>query len=407
MTKLEIIKSNELVDYPAALAFMESRVDGIIDNTKNEAIWLLEHPPLYTSGTSAKPADLLTDSFPVYSAGRGGEFTYHGPGQRVMYVMLKLEPRDIRKFVWRLEEVIIQTLAHYGVIGERREGRVGIWVQTKTHLANGTETSTAPLLLGGKTSTAPLLSGGKTSTSPLLSGGVTSTSPLLLGGDGGGKGRTKNGKPFRGNSALVEKAKENRKNPTEPEKKIWQALRAEQLGNYKFRRQEPIGDYIADFVCHEKNLIIEIDGESHTSSIQYDSQRTDEFNSLGYRVIRFWNNEVMENLDGVLESISEVLISIPPPSPPKGRGENNNFPPKEMGGIDEFKIAAIGIRVRKWVGFHGIAINLAPNLDHFKGIVPCGISQYGVTSMEELGVTVDYAEFDAILVKQFREIFEK
>lgn len=205
MKPLEIITSNELVDYPSALQFMESRVAGVIDNSKAEAIWLLEHPPLYTSGTSAKQADLLSQEFPVYNAGRGGEFTYHGPGQRIMYVMLKLEPKDVRKFVWRLEEVIIQTLAHYGITGERREGRVGIWV---------------------------------------------------------------------------------------------------------------------------------IDGGQ------------------------------------------------------------------------EKKIAAIGIRVRKWVGFHGIAINISPDMSHFGGIVPCGISEYGVTSMENLTIDVDMEEFDETLVKAFREVFE-
>lgn len=206
MGKLEIIKSDELVGYPAALEMMEARVAGVIDRSKREMLWLLEHPPLYTSGTSAKEADLLSDEFPVYKAGRGGEFTYHGPGQRIMYVMLKLEPQDIRKFVWRLEETIIRTLAHYGINGERREGRVGIWV---------------------------------------------------------------------------------------------------------------------------------VDG---------------------------------------------------------GR---------------EAKIAAIGIRVRKWVGFHGISININPDMNHFKGIVPCGISQYGVTSMENLGIDVDMDEFDGILVEKFMEVFEK
>ena len=205
MSDLEIIKSNEFVGYPAALEFMEQRVAGIIEGSKREAIWLLEHPPLYTSGTSAKPADLLSQEFPVYEAGRGGEFTYHGPGQRIMYVMLKLDPHDIRKFVWRLEETIIRTLAHFGINGERRDGRVGIWV---------------------------------------------------------------------------------------------------------------------------------IDGGS------------------------------------------------------------------------EKKIAAIGIRVRKWVGFHGISINLAPDMSHFAGIVPCGISQYGVTSMENLGVDVDMEEFDDILVTEFMKVFE-
>ena len=205
---LDIIKSNELVSYPAALEFMEERVAGIIDGSKRQCLWLLEHPPLYTYGTSAKQADLLSQQFPVYEARRGGEFTYHGPGQRIVYVMLKLEPHDVRKFVWRLEEAIIQTLAHYGVAGERREGRVGIWVVENSNL-------------GGR----------------------------------------------------------------------------------------------------------------------------------------------------------------------------------------EAKIAAIGIRVRKWVSFHGISININPNLAHFGGIVPCGISQYGVTSLEKLLLDIDADEFDNVLVDKLEYVF--
>lgn len=206
MPNLDVIASNEQVDYPSALNFMEDRVAGVIDGTKKECLWLLEHPPLYTYGTSAKQEDLLEKKFPVYEARRGGEFTYHGPGQRVGYLMMNIEPHDIRKFVWNLEEWIILTLEHFGVKGERREGRIGIWV---------------------------------------------------------------------------------------------------------------------------------IDGGQ------------------------------------------------------------------------EKKIAALGIRARKWVSFHGIAINISPDLSHFNGIVPCGISQYGVTSLEQLGIDVEMREVDSILVEKFFEVFKK
>lgn len=111
---------------------MEDRVAGIRSGAAAEMIWLLEHPPLYTAGTSAKAVDLLDNRFPVYEAGRGGQYTYHGPGQRVAYVMLDLKKRqqvtDIKKYVWQLEEWIIRALASFGVAGERRAGRVGIWV---------------------------------------------------------------------------------------------------------------------------------------------------------------------------------------------------------------------------------------------------------------------------------------
>ena len=131
LENLEWIVSDAPVAYPDALEFMEKRVAEIRAGTAPEAVWLLEHPPLYTAGTSAKPADLLQpDRFPVYEAGRGGQYTYHGPGQRVAYVMLDLQKRgrDVRCFVRDLEEWVIMTLAQFGVKGEIRDGRVGIWV---------------------------------------------------------------------------------------------------------------------------------------------------------------------------------------------------------------------------------------------------------------------------------------
>jgi lipoyl(octanoyl) transferase len=201
-----------LVPYPEALAAMETRVAAIRAGTAPELVWLLEHPPLYTAGTSARPADLLApDRFPVFRTGRGGQYTYHGPGQRVAYVMLDLAARgpDIRRFVHNLEAWLIGALARLGVRAERREGRVGIWVVR-----------------------------------------------------GGGR---------------------------------------------------------------------------------------------------------------------------------------------------EDKIAAIGVRVRHWVTFHGVAINLDPELEHFSGIVPCGISgeaQFGVTSLHDLGVRVAMAALDEALRAAFNEVFQ-
>jgi lipoyl(octanoyl) transferase len=123
--------SSGLVDYPTALAEMETRVTAIHAGAMPEQVWLLEHPPLYTAGTSARPEDLLQpDALPVYRAGRGGQLTYHGPGQRIGYVMLDLRRRggDLRRYVHDLEEWIIRTLARFRIKGERREGRIGIWV---------------------------------------------------------------------------------------------------------------------------------------------------------------------------------------------------------------------------------------------------------------------------------------
>lgn len=130
----EWLVSERLVDYPAAVAAMEARVAAIRGDTAPELVWLLEHPSLYTAGTSAKPSDRLTAGrLPVHRSGRGGQYTYHGPGQRVAYVMLDLSQRnhDVRRFVHELEEWVIRTLARFGVHGERRPGRVGVWVDRR------------------------------------------------------------------------------------------------------------------------------------------------------------------------------------------------------------------------------------------------------------------------------------
>jgi len=205
-----------LTSYAEALSFMEERVAAIRQGGARELVWLVEHPPLYTAGTSAKPDDLLApDRFPVFQAGRGGEYTYHGPGQRVAYVMLDLKRRreDVRAFVAALEEWLIRALAHFNVKGERREDRVGVWV----------------------------------------------------------------GRPDR--------------------------------------------------------------------------------------------------------------------------------PPLPDGSPAEDKIAAIGIRLRRWVSFHGIALNVEPQLEHFSGIVPCGVSGYGVTSLVDLGLPVTMADADQALKAAFHDIF--
>ena len=123
--------SDAPVDYEAALAAMDARVEAIAAGQAAELVWLLEHPPLYTAGTSAKAEELIEARFPVHHVGRGGQFTYHGPGQRVVYAMLDLNRRkpDVRAYVAMLEEWIIRTLASFNVRGERREDRIGVWVR--------------------------------------------------------------------------------------------------------------------------------------------------------------------------------------------------------------------------------------------------------------------------------------
>ena len=209
---VEWIISDGLTDYETALAFMENRVESIARGAADECIWLLEHPPLYTAGTSAKSADLIDpDRFPVFEARRGGEYTYHGPGQRVVYVMLDVTKRgrDVRQFVKDLENWVIATLETFNVKGEIREGRVGVWVER-------------------------------------------------------------------------------------PEKT-----------------------------------------------------------------------------------------------------------PNPDGTVREDKIAALGIRLRKWVSFHGMSINVEPDLTHFEGIVPCGITDHGVTSLVDLGLLVTLDDLDVALRQTF------
>jgi lipoyl(octanoyl) transferase len=123
--------SDGLIAYEAALAAMNARAAAIAEGTGGELVWLLEHPPLYTAGTSAKTSELIEARFPLHAAGRGGQLTYHGPGQRVAYVMLDLRRRgpDVRRFVAALEEWTIRTLARFNVAGERRAGRIGVWVR--------------------------------------------------------------------------------------------------------------------------------------------------------------------------------------------------------------------------------------------------------------------------------------
>jgi len=226
------------VPYPDAVAVMEARVAAIQAGEAREMVWLVEHPPLYTAGVSAKPGDLIApERFPVFATGRGGQYTYHGPGQRVAYVMLDLNRRqkDIRAFVQALEHWIIDTLWRFNVEGHIRDGRVGVWVERRDH------------------------------------------GPIDIPPSGGKAGRPT--EPLRGAPAAPERT-------------------------YK-----------------------------------------------------------------------------------------------------EDKIAAIGIKLRRWVSFHGISLNVEPDLTHFSGIVPCGITEHGVTSLLDLGLPVTMDEVDYALRLSFEAIF--
>lgn len=144
---VEWVVSDAPVAYDIAVAAMEARVAGIREGTAREAIWLLEHPPVYTAGTSARPDDLLNPQFPVFATGRGGQYTYHGPGQRIAYLMLDLarRGRDVRAFVCRMEDWVIATLASCNIKGEIRTGRVGVWVDRSAEHGPGREDKIAAI----------------------------------------------------------------------------------------------------------------------------------------------------------------------------------------------------------------------------------------------------------------------
>jgi len=257
-----------LTTYPDALTAMKARVEGIQQGTADELVWLVEHPPLYTLGTSAKAADVLGTAIPTYETGRGGQVTYHGPGQRVAYVMRDLKKHasaagpDLRAYVKDLEHWIILTLAQFGIEGFLREGRVGVWVE---------------------------------------------------------EGVTRGG---------------------------WRVA-----------------------------------GEGNTSSVVPPPPR----GRLGGGAVE---NEAPDN-------------SRPPIQPSPARGEGFSTPTHEV------KIAALGVRVQKWVTSHGIALNVNPDLSHYAGIVPCGIREFGVTSLHLLGVTVGMDEVDAVLKETWGAVFDK
>jgi lipoyl(octanoyl) transferase len=260
--------SPEPVAYLDAVAEMESRVAAIESGTAPELIWLLEHPPLYTAGTSTTDEELRdAHGLPVFETGRGGRLTYHGPGQRVIYVLrdLRHHGRDVRAHVAMLEDWVIRVLHEFGIVGERREGRIGIWVVRN--------------LIDKPSGLIP----------PPLAGGV------------------------RGGVSVQQ---------TEPD-----------------------------------NLM---------------SIRT---------------NKMSDNVS---------VLSSPPLTPPaSGRGMHHTSCLHDLQTTEE-KIAAIGVRVRKWVAYHGLALNVNPNLDAFKGIVPCGLLDFGVTSLHALGVDASMDEVDAV-----------
>ncbi len=265
--------SEGLVDYADAVAFMERRVQAIHDDRAPETVWLLEHPPLYTAGTSARPEELLDPGrFPVFRTGRGGRYTYHGPGQRVAYVMLDLSARgnDVRAFVRGLEAWLIATLARFGVRGERRPGRVGIWVDRGA--PGGPPGGVPPITLAGGAPATP--AGPPAGVPPItLAGGA----PATPGGPPGG--------------------------------------------------------------------------------------------------------------------VPPITLAGGAPATPGGAAGR------------EDKIAAIGVRIRRWVTFHGASINVDPDLGHFAGIVPCGVTGHGVTSLRDLGVSATMADVDAALMATFEEAF--
>ena len=296
--------SDAPVPYEVAVREMEERVAAIAEGRAPELVWLLEHPPLYTAGTSAEERDLVDpERFPVFQTGRGGQYTYHGPGQRVAYVMLDLKRRkpDVREFVGDLEKWLIATLAEFNVTGELREGRAPELVWLLEH-------------------------------PPLYTAGTSAEERDLV----------------------------------DPERfPVFQTGRG---GQYTYHGPGQRVAYVMLDLKRRKPDVREFVGDLEKWLIA----TLAEFNVTG---------ELREGRVG-------VWVRRP-----------------EKGFNAEDKIAAIGVRIRKWVTFHGVSLNVDPDLDHFTGIVPCGISQHGVTSLADLGITATMADVDIALKRTFAEVF--
>ena len=385
---------------------MRAFTDARTTETEDE-LWVCEHAPVFTQGVAGKPEHLLFNptNIPVIKTDRGGQITYHGPGQAMVYVLLNLKRAGfgVREMVLRIENSVIALLASHGVEAYGKRDAPGVYVRFDP------------------------LSRSILSPSPASGRGVRGE------GDDGKEislPKTRTIPP-----QLLQYAKELRKTTTDAETLIWCLLRNRALANAKFRRQHPTRQndprYILDFYCAEHKLGVELDGGQHVEQTAHDQQRDAWFAGQGIRVLRFWNNDVLSQTEGVLEVIHAAVSTNTPPSPLTplplaGEGDRTAFRSNELvqgvsesqnseplsrmrdrgrgegGGGTEAKIAALGLKVRNGHAYHGLAFNVNMDLTPFSAINPCGYEGLRVTHLHELGVDLSLEAAGMSLAEELR-----
>ena len=400
-----IIRSLGRVDYQQTWEAMRAFTDARTPETEDE-LWVCEHAPVFTQGVAGKPEHLLFNptNIPVIKTDRGGQITYHGPGQAMVYVLLNLKRAGygVREMVMRIESAVIALLAKHGVEAYGKREAPGVYVRFPSPASACDD--------------------------------WRKCAPGVRGEGGDGKGislsKTRTIPP-----QLLQHAKELRKTTTDAETLMWFLLRNRALANAKFRRQHPTREsdprYILDFYCAEHKLGVELDGGQHVEKIAYDHQRDAWFAGQGIRVLRFWNNDVLSQTEAVLEVIYAAVTANAPPSPltplpPTGEGDrtalrSNEFaqgvserqisePLSRMrergrgegGGGIEAKIAALGLKVRNGSTYHGLAFNVNMDLTPFSAINPCGYQGLRVTHLHELGVDLSLEAAGLSLAEELR-----
>jgi lipoate-protein ligase B/very-short-patch-repair endonuclease len=334
-------------------AFTDTRT-----NDTEDELWIVEHEPVFTQGVAGKPEHLLINpsNIPVIKTDRGGQITYHGPGQAMVYILFDLRRSGcgVRELVVRIENAVIASLRGYGVAAYGKRDAPGVYVHR----------SLEPLSRSA--------------------------------GEGWGEGdgmqnQLRINPPSQIPEDLKTFAREMRVNVTHAETLMWQLVRNRQIVGAKFRRQHPIGRYILDFYCEDLQLAIELDGGQHADQVPYDAKRTAWLVERGIRVLRFWNNDVLNNTEGVFDVVYRTLSTpqspLPQPSPAlRERASQHATPTPISAPAREAKIASLGLKVRNGCSYHGVALNVNMDLTPFSFINPCGYEGLAVTHLHDFGV---------------------
>ena len=348
------IRSLGRVDYETAWADMRAFTDARNKETEDE-LWIVEHPPVFTQGVAGKPENLLFKplNIPVVKTDRGGQITYHGPGQAMLYVLfdLKRAGYGVRELVMRIENAVIAVIAAmagYGVVAYGKRDAPGVYVS--------------------------------------VAGSLSRSAGEGWGEGGGSSNRLRVNPAKQLPDDLKQFAREMRKQSTDAEALMWHLLRGRRFQNLKFRRQHAVGQYILDFYCDELPLAVELDRGQHQGQADYDATRTEILATRGIRVIRYWNNDVFTQTEGVLTDLFNIIEAMQSPSPPEPEGDKLVTSPALRERESEAKIASLGLKIRNGCTYHGVAFNVDMDLTPFSFINPCGFEGLRVTHLHELGV---------------------